>query len=85
MRDESPDDVPVAAGLAGNAVAVELVGMLWAKGLLTDGQVTQVLRTAIMRLEEAAKRWPHPLWEVARDLVLIEARRYEQRPGWNEH
>lgn len=72
----SGGDLRVAAGLAGNALAIELVAMLWAKKVLSDDEALTICTGAAEGLREMAKVQPHPAWDAAQNLIRMQATRF---------
>lgn len=72
----SPEESRVAAGLAANAVIMELVAMLQSRGVLADADAFAVMTGAIESLRRMAQEQPHPVWDAAQQLVLQQAARF---------
>ena len=58
-----PEESRVAAGLAANAVTMELVTMLQSRGVLADADAFAVMTGAIESLRRMAQEQPHPVWD----------------------
>lgn len=58
-----PEESRVAAGLAANAVTMELVTMLQSRGVAADAFA--VMTGAIESLRRMAQEQPHPVWDAA--------------------
>ena len=75
--DAAADDRRVAAGLAANAVGVELMMSLWARGMLSDAEALAIATAAVESLRRADQAEPHPAWQGAQDLVWELATRFD--------
>jgi hypothetical protein len=68
--------------LAGNALAIEMIAMLWSKGVLSDDEVLTMITGAIEALREMAEAQPHPAWQAAQNLLRMQASRFGgPKPG----
>jgi hypothetical protein len=78
----SGGDIRVGAGLAANALTIELVAMLWAKRPFSDDEVLTMITGAIDGLRNMAEAQPHPAWKGAKKLLRMQATRFGgPRPG----
>ena len=80
-----PEESRVAAGLAANAVTMELVTMLQSRGVLADADAFAVMTGAIESLRRMAQEQPHQygtVWDAAQQLVLQQAARFNGGGVW---
>lgn len=75
------DDVRVAAGLAANALLIETLAMLRARGILTDDQVLMIVTGAIRNVRALAETNPHPCWEAAEAFLQLQAEPFGGPPA----
>ena len=72
-KELSGGDLRVAAGLAGNALAIELIAMLWSKKILSNDEVLTMITGAIEGLREMNEAQPHPAWGAAQVALRMQA------------
>ena len=82
---DAPSDEMLAAGLAGNALALELLRMLSANGTLSDDAVVTLLMGANLSLRRIAAAAPHPVLDAAQALLERETAAFGRRtPAANQ-
>jgi hypothetical protein len=72
----SGGDLRVAAGIAGNAMMIEIVSMLWAKKIFSDDEMLTIITGAVDQLREMNEVQPHPAWVAAQNLLKSQAPRF---------
>lgn len=69
-----------ALALAGGAATIQLIGLLWAKGVLSDEDARTVMDDAANRLDAGAPTPKPPTWKGAADYLRLQAAGYQPKP-----